>query len=272
MTIPCVLGWHPDLPDPRDYTPGHEEVAPLLRALPKLGARPSRVDWRSFCVSCRECDGSAAICMDLLEQYEFRVRSRQQALSDPFVYRTSHRLAQTQRLPPLSLRAVWKAVVRFGVPPLDIWPGHRGVSEAEPDAFAYGGARDYGKLRYVRLDRRGQSGPETLELVQSFLSAGFLCVFGLPWCTSVEQNGEIGYPTMFDDVRGGQALMAVGYDDHQRVRSDRGCLAVRGCWGPTWGEDGYGWLPYTYVRESLATDFWTVFEPAWLESGDFQCP
>lgn len=278
MTTICLSGWQPDLPDPRDYTPRHEQIEPLLRDLPARGERPSHVDWRTTCTPCPEDfsalerAGSVHVCLDLVEQNEYRVHGRQLRLSRPFLYRTTHRLASSQRLPPLSLRAVWQAVVQFGVPELDVWPGCDGSWEEDPDAFAYGGARDYSALRYVRLDPRSHTGPETLDLVRAFLSAGFLCAFGIPLCTSAEQNGEIGYPTIFDDVRGGQALIAVGYDDHHRLRSDRGCLIVRGCWGRSWGDEGYGWLPYTYVREKLATDFWAVFDPQWLRSGEFKQP
>ena len=31
--IPAGLGWHRDLPDPRDYSPGHDAVADLLQSL-----------------------------------------------------------------------------------------------------------------------------------------------------------------------------------------------------------------------------------------------
>ena len=77
---------------------------------------------------------------------------------------------------------------------------------------------------------------------------------------------------MFDDIRGGQAVTAVGYDDNRRIRSDRGAILFRSSWGSQWGDDGFGWLPYSYVREQLAADFWTVIKPSWLQSGEFGRP
>jgi C1A family cysteine protease len=67
-------------------------------------------------------------------------------------------------------------------------------------------------------------------------------------------------------------VVAVGYDDSRRIRSDKGALLVRNSWGPDWGEAGYGWLPYSYVKRRLAMDFWTVLKPAWLRSGEFELP
>ena len=36
------------------------------------------------------------------------------------------------------------------------------------------------------------------------------------------------------------------------------------------GEDGYFWLPYRYVTEELACDFWTILKEAWLNTEQFQ--
>jgi C1A family cysteine protease len=64
----------------------------------------------------------------------------------------------------------------------------------------------------------------------------------------------------------------VGYDDKLRIRSDKGALLVRNSWGADWGDGGYGWLPYEYVRQQLAVDFWTLLKPSWLKSGEFESP
>ena len=42
------MGWIPDLPDPRDYTHGHEAVLPLLKRLKRSQRKelPDEVDLR----------------------------------------------------------------------------------------------------------------------------------------------------------------------------------------------------------------------------------
>lgn len=278
MTLIRASGWYPDLPDRRDYTLDHERVGLCLSDLPELAERPSSVEWRTACTPCPErldigeCGGSIHCCLELLEQTLFRVQGSHRALSRPFVHHNAERMAQAQGEPPLSLRMAWKTIQRIGVLAESLWPAEPGCQPLEPDAFAYGAASHYPELRYVRLDHRDRTGAETLDSVRSCLAAGFLCSFGIPLGSTAGEAGEIAFPTAFDDLQGGQALLAVGYDDRRRIRSDRGCLLVRGGWGRDWGEEGYGWLPYAYVREKLALDFWTIFDPAWLPSGEFHRP
>lgn len=130
----------------------------------------------------------------------------------------------------------------------------------------------YPSLRYVRLDQRGLRGEGTLHAVKSFLTAGFASVFGFSVCTAMSRDAEIPYPTVFDGILGGQAAMAVGYDDKRRVRSHRGAFLILNSRGTGWGDPGFGWLPYAYLREHLAMDFWTLPATDWLISREFQRP
>lgn len=34
--------------------------------------------------------------------------------------------------------------------------------------------------------------------------------------------------------------------------------------------DGYGWLPYEYVRHGLAVDWWSLIKASWIDSGAFK--
>jgi len=273
---PHGLGWQPDLPDPRDWTVGAEEAAAYLGDLPPKTARPERVDWREYCgepVDQRQLRASSAFaCAGLLQYFERRASGKLIEPSPMFVYKTARRLSHFEGNSPVGLRTAWKAVVRFGAPPECYWPYDPDRVDEEPDAFTHSYSRDYQSMRYLRLDGRGRRGEEVLETVISFLAAGFVCVFGFPVCTSVSAGGEISYPTRFDRVRGGQAVMAVGYDDKQWYRSDRGMFLIRSSWGPEWGDRGYGCLPYKYAVERLAVDFWTLIKPDWLASGEFHRP
>ncbi len=77
---------------------------------------------------------------------------------------------------------------------------------------------------------------------------------------------------MYDGVQGGIAALALGYDDTRRIRSCRGAILAALPWGTDWGELGYGWLPYPYITQRLALDFWTLVDAEWLSSGEFSRP
>lgn len=248
----------------------------MLIDLKRQTQRPTDVDLREFFTEVHNQkalrSSTAFSCADLLQYFERRALGLLFEPSTLFIYHTSRRLSGLAGDSGCPLRWTWKAIKQFGVPKEDHWPYTLAMADAEPDAFAYSSARHYHELRYLRLDPRGQRGERTLDIVKAYLAAGFPCVFGFPVSRALVQQAEIPLPNIYDVIHGGQSVIAVGFDDHRKFRSYRGALLIRNSWGKDWGEDGYGWLPYAYVREELAADFWTVLEPQWLESGEFLRP
>jgi C1A family cysteine protease len=188
-----------------------------------------------------------------------------------FLYQVTHKLLGSQGDTGADLRSTLKALVRCGVPPERYWPYNVEDVDKEPEAFLYSFADRYRSIRYVRLDGRNSTGHETLLTVKSFLTAGFPAVFGFSVPGSISLDADVPYRPTFDIVRGGQAAVAIGYDD-RRTSSTRGALLFRNSWGGIWGDGGYGWLPYAYVEQQLATDFWIVLRADWLGSNEFTRP
>jgi C1A family cysteine protease len=273
---PPGLGWHRDLPDPRDYTRKQATVARLLNDLVPDEDAPASVDLREYCGEAVHQAGLATssvhACLSLVQYFERRASGRVLEPSRMFLYRTARRLMGWTGDSGIPLRTTLKAIVRYGLVPERLWPYDAQTLDDDPDAFVYASADRIPDAVYVRLDGRGERPENTLETVKRFLAAGFASVFGFVVCTSVTDEAEIPCPTIFDGVRGGQAVLAVGYDDNRRVRSDRGALLIMNSWGKEWGDGGVGWLPYTYVRQQLATDFWTLLSPEWLATADLRRP
>lgn len=263
--------------DHRDYTLEHDRVRAILARLAQQSRRPAKlpphVDSRLYSGKVDEqrrlTASPAQACTALLQHGERRASGQLLAFSRLFIEQSARKLSADG---PLSLRTALKACARFGAPPEAIWPQEASFAAREPEAFAYGFQRELRNLRYVRLDGRATHAAEVLQRVKAFLAAGFPVAFGFALASSIGDAPEISYPTSSDAILGGHAVLAVGYDDQLRIRSDKGALLVRNSWGREWGDEGYGWLPYSYVRARLASDFWTALKPSWLRSGEFTLP
>jgi len=274
------LGWRPDLADHRDFTHHSKIVSALLGKLKpssrKASGLPDRIDWRDYCGPIEDQQGletsTSHACVALVQQFERRSSGQLLRLSRLFAYHAARRILNQTGYPDISLRDVWKAMIRCGIPPEKHWPYDAASLQREPDPFVYSFQQDFRSIRYLLLDDRSASGREILQRLKSFLAAGFSFAFGFPVCSAVCSEPEIPFPTAVDSILGGQAVVAVGYDDKLRIRSDKGALLVRNSWGSDWGDHGFGWLPYAYVRERLAVDFWTLLKPSWLKSGEFNLP
>jgi C1A family cysteine protease len=280
MTVATYcLGWQKSLPDFRDFSLESPEIRAMLDRLAPIPASIEDVsDAASLLTYFPEVDDQlqlnsspAQACVDLVQYFDRRALGRTVRLSKLFVYQAAQRLLGNLANGSIDLRSTLKAITSFGIPYEQHWPYDLEKVSEEPAAFLYAFAARFRSIRYVRLDGRNQTGQETLALVKSLLDAGFPSVFGFSVPASISRDGDIPYRPTFDTIQGGQAVVAVGYDD-QRLGSTKGALQFRNSWGSDWGDEGYGWLPYAYVEEQLAADFWTIVSDEWLDSDEFLRP
>jgi C1A family cysteine protease len=280
MTVATYcLGWQKSIPDFRDYTLGSPKVCAMMeRLMPAASSADDAHEAVSLVPFFPDVDDQLQInsspaqaCVDLVQYFDRRALGRTVKLSKLFVYQATQRLLGSLGNGGMDLRSTLKAIKSFGVPYELHWPYDPEKVNDEPTAFLYAFADRFRLIRYVRVDGRNGTGQETLALVKSLLNGGFPCVFGFSVPASISRDGDIPYRPTFDTIQGGQAVVAVGYDN-QRISSTKGALQIRNSWGRGWGNDGYGWLPYAYVEEQLAADFWTVISDEWLDSDEFLRP
>lgn len=283
MQIRYSLGWQPELPDHRDWMiDDHPEARRLLlhgqplfpggRDSPlsfPLQAPPAEVDLRRYC-SPIEDQGRLGSCtaqagVGLVEFLEKRALGRHVDGSRLFVYKTTRNILGWKGDTGAYVRTTMKALAKFGVCQERYWPYLISCYDDEPTAFCYADAANARTLRYFRLDRHSsQDGAQLLQLLRTVLALGMPVNFGFTVYSYGNSKGEFLYPSPGDRVRGGHAVLAVGYQDNRVIGSSCGALCVRNSWGSNWGEAGYGWLPYDYVLGGLARDFWTIFSQDYL--------
>jgi C1A family cysteine protease len=278
MQVRKGMGWLRDLPDHRDLRANSSEVQEIRgqsRKVQKVEkALPGAVDLRQWC-SPIEDQGDLGSCtanagVGVLEYFQRRAYGKYLDASRLFLYKVTRNLLGITGDEGAELRTTMKAMVLFGVPPENFWPYDIDIFDEEPQAFCYAFAQSYKTTKYYRLDPPGQGTDKTLAAVKQSLAAGLPPMFGFTVYSSIppegDGRGEIPFPGRGDVVEGGHAIVAVGFDDNKKVAGDTGALLIRNSWGTGWGDRGYGWLPYSYVKNGLAVDFWTLVDSGFVDT------
>lgn len=281
------FGWVRDLPDFRDYSPEHEKIKPLLQKLNVLSnsvALPVKIDLKAWCAPIEDqaalgsCTANAAVGM--IEFYEKKAYGVWLDASRLFLYKATRNLLGWTGDTGAYLRTTMGAMALFGVPPEKYWPYKIASFDVEPTAFLYAFAQSFQAINYYRLDPLGTTPANLLNQIKTNLAGNLPSMFGFTVYDSISQangvgKGKIPFPCPTDKVAGGHAIMAIGYDDTMVIKNANcgktttGALLIRNSWGTSWGEGGYGWLPYEYVLKGLAVDWWTLISEKYVETTKF---
>lgn len=147
----------------------------------------------------------------------------------------------------------------------------------------YAIAVNYGAVEYFCHDPVGHNVPVDVALasVKRWIATGTPAIFGFygfPSFSNTDVPGGIPFPAPGERAIWGHAVTAVGYDDDMKItntksnKETKGALLIRNSWGTQWGDHGYGWLPYDYMLQKLAMDFWSMQSMKWVETGQFGLP
>lgn len=74
----------------------------------------------------------------------------------------------------------------------------------------------------------------------------------------IRETGIMTMPQDFEEMLGGHSVLAVGYiDGPNPTKSKKGCLILRNSWGADWGDKGYLYMPYEYLKDNTF-DYWII--------------
>jgi C1A family cysteine protease len=286
-------GWLSQAPDLRDYVEAHPAIAPMLKKMsmtPKAPL-PDKKDLRKWCskienqLDLGSCTAQAGV--GVVEYLENRAFKHYIDGSRLFVYKTTRNLMGVVGDTGAWLRYTMGALALCGVPPEKYWPyttkknpgpaGDRTFDD-EPSTFVYAIADNYEALKYFSHDPAGTSTGKVLKTVKKFIAYGIPSMFGFygfPSFNKTNVLGGIPFPCPGEGAIWGHAIVAVGYDDKKKIKNTKcnketkGAFLIRNSWGTGWGDKGYGWLPYQYVLDKLALDFWSLLSMRWVDTKKF---
>lgn len=251
-------GWKPQKADSRDFQ--FERLVHLKSF--RTTALPSHVYLRRFCSEVTD-QGQLGSCtanaLTNLLEYNENANGRGGAqfkfLSRLFVYYNERALEGTvSQDAGAEIRDGIKTLATNGVCPESEWPYVIGQFAVKPTAQCYTDGTPYTIHSYYALNN--------LTDMRTSLANGQPFVFGFTVYDSFESQqvantGVLNLPASTEQVLGGHAVMAIGYNDAQQR------FLIKNSWGKGWGLSGelsgYFTIPYAYLTNpSLASDFWTV--------------
>jgi C1A family cysteine protease len=175
-------------------------------------------------------------------------------LSPLFIYYeerfTEHTVHQDAGAQP---RDGLRALTKIGVCPEADDPYNIAVFTHKPSNEAVHAAANFKIAAYHRL--------KTLRDVQTALAGGSGVVMGFKVYESFEsdsvaKDGKMPMPGANEASIGGHAVFIAGYQTDPAIEGG-GYLIVKNSWSTAWGDNGYFYMPFAYVRPDLVSDLWT---------------
>ena len=289
-------GWVPPMIDPRDYTDDHPKIAPIVKKLEAnlkahkskaMTAPPTSVDLRPWCspienqLALGSCTAHSAI--GVVEYFQRRAFGKHLDGSRLFVYKATRNLMGVTGDTGAWLRNTMGALVTCGVPIERYWPYNIADYDVDPPAFVYAVADNFETIKYFCHDPITANLPkkQVLDSVKKYVAAGVPAMFGFWGYASFDYGDKPGHiplptpPELASDPEWGHAIVVVGYDNAKKItntmvnKTTTGAFLIRNSWGTSWGEQGYGWMPYDYLLKGVAMDFWSLIKMDWVDTDQF---
>jgi len=209
---------------------------------------PSKVDWTDKMSPVRDqgdegtCVGFASVAG--MKEYQEKKDYKELVLLSPrFLYNECKKIDGMPSEEGTTIRAAMQVLQKIGVCQEIFWP-YLPYQINEPREGAKTDAKTFCIKTYARIIHLD-------ELRQSLFLKG-PCIIGVEVFKGMlnTKTGIIPMKGIWDKSLGGHAICPVGYDDKKEL------IKFKNSWSEKWGQNGYGFLPYKYIKKYMI-DAWS---------------
>ena len=245
-------GYIPDVKDANDFH--YAAVRPVSVPLPPM------VDLRRLCSPVRDqgqlgsCTGFA-IAVGMREFLLNKQGAPFVQLSPLYVYYEErlreHTVSQDAGAQP---RDGFKVLAKLGCAPEsdDVYDITKFTQP--PSKQAVQDAANYKIAAYHRLV--GQAAMQACLAGGNGFVMGFT-VFESFESDAVAKTGKMPMPAANEQTLGGHAVFCAGYQTDASVAGG-GFFIIKNSWSTSWGDQGYFYMPFAYIRPDWVSDAWTA--------------
>lgn len=241
-------GWIPDVHDLRDYVFEERSLTTDRSAL------PAEVDLRGRFRTAIENQGSTNSCVGhaatAAMEAGFRTTVDRSRL---FVYWNARSFEGTTGSDPgCQIRNAMRGIATYGAATESLWPWNTSALRTKPSSAAYSDGLTVRPMiaSYQRVT--------TLQGLKEALAKGLPVVFGFSMTDTfvnvTRSTGHLPYPATGERIRGGHAVVAVGYSEAMKT------VLCRNSYGSSWGKGGYFTMDYKWFENmnGLVADAWVI--------------
>lgn len=240
-----------DVPDDRDFKL-NKETFNVGATLPAIVNHTDKMSSIKDQGSLGSCVGFAITAMkewqeliehekEVAEGKKYKRPKDEYDLSEAWVYWNSKKIDPWPNEEGTSIRCAMQVLKKIGIPCERAYPysdKYKGSPESWAKLIAKWGLID----SYWRCN--GLSDLK-VALNNSPVVIGIACFREIFYATESSPPGLVQYPSNPNEVLGGHAICVVGYNDNTSL------VKFKNSWGTSWGDDGYGYLSYKYIKDFM---------------------